>query len=369
MRLLHTADWQLGHRAQQAGDAAAAVRQRRLEAAARVVELAHQESVDLVLIAGDTFDGPDIDETIFGSGLEILESFAPIPVFLLPGNHDPLEAGGIWSRLRWQQTSPHLTLLTESAELEALPGLVLYPCPIRQRRSRKDPTSWIPERRSTESGLRVGVAHGALDTLPEGANFPIAVDRAQRCGLDYLALGDWHSMVTLPRVAYPGTIEGSRFGEKDPGHVLLVELEASAAAPPRIEPRRVGRLEFKTVALEVRDATDLERGREELLSHAPEDTLARIHLRLSTADEHLRLEVEALRGELEDRLLFLDWSWELEPEAGELPAGLARQVDDCLGELEAGGEVVLSAAAFAAEPEVVREARRLLRQTAPGEEG
>ena len=60
MRLLHSADWQLGLKAGQVGDLASAVREQRFETAERVVQLARDREVDLVLLAGDTFDGLDV---------------------------------------------------------------------------------------------------------------------------------------------------------------------------------------------------------------------------------------------------------------------------------------------------------------------
>ena len=56
MKFLHTADFQIGMRAAMLGEKGERVRMARLESARRVVELARHEQVDVVLVAGDTFE-------------------------------------------------------------------------------------------------------------------------------------------------------------------------------------------------------------------------------------------------------------------------------------------------------------------------
>ena len=182
MRILHTADWQLGFRAGQAGDRAEAVRAERLRAVERLVALALELEVDAVLVAGDVFERQDVDENVLMGVIEQLNLLAPVPVALLPGNHDPYVVGGVWTRSAWAGLGKHATIVSEAAEIELAPGLALYPCPLSQKQSRQDPTAWIPPRREGDRRLRVGLAHGALDTLSVASNFPIARDRAEVCG-------------------------------------------------------------------------------------------------------------------------------------------------------------------------------------------
>lgn len=85
MRFLHTADWHVGR----------TIRGRsRLDefesALGAVVEIARDQAVDCVLVAGDIYDqrsvSPDVDRLIFDT-LIALHS-AGIPVVAIPGNHD-----------------------------------------------------------------------------------------------------------------------------------------------------------------------------------------------------------------------------------------------------------------------------------------
>jgi DNA repair exonuclease SbcCD nuclease subunit len=378
MRILHTADWQLGLRAAQAGERAADVRAERLACVARIVDLAHELAVDLVLVAGDVFDRQEIDEAVLDATIDQLERLAPIPVVLLPGNHDPLEVGGVWDRRAFARAGAHVTIACEARELEVLPGVALYPCPLTQRISTQDPTAWIPPRAEGDQRLRIGLAHGALDSLPKRGNFPIALDRAEACDLDYLALGDWHGSMVRGRTAYPGTPEQASFGEKAPGYVLLVELEQTdPAAPrrrplPRVEQHRVGRFVWHAMETEVRDRTDLVRLEAELAEIArAEDLLLRLVVTAPGADAARRAALDALEERLRARLFVLDWTIEEHDDLeGALPDGLLGEIDDVLAAmldgapppdgLEELGELA---------PAVLREARARLRTLVAAAEG
>lgn len=159
VKILHTADWQMGMKALQAGEKAQEVRSRRFHAANRVVDVAKRENVDLVILAGDLFEHHDVDEAVVRKTVAVLDAFAPIPVFVLPGNHDPLIAGGIWDRNSWQRVGSHVTLLREAVEYHFHDGVVFYPAPLKQKQSTLDPTAWIPARAPGDDRIRIGVTH------------------------------------------------------------------------------------------------------------------------------------------------------------------------------------------------------------------
>jgi DNA repair exonuclease SbcCD nuclease subunit len=375
MRLLHTADWQLGLRAAQVGDRAAEVRAERLRTLERVVELAHRLEVDLVLAAGDLFDHHEVSEALLADTIAALQRFAPIRVALLPGNHDPLVEGGVWSRSAWAGAGDHVTVLDRAEEIELLPGVALYPCPLRQKRSVQDPTAWIPPRRRDDGRLRIGVAHGALDSLQVESNFPIARDRAELCGLDYLALGDWHGVLVQERTAYPGTFEQSAFDEKLAGYVLLVELDGGADTarrpPPRIEPHRVGRLRWQQLEAEIRDETDVERLRREVEGFgASDELLLRAWLRADGLPEAARRALDRLEEDLERSLFLLEWRVErlgLQPwSPDETALGVLADVDRTLAELVGGTppSPELASVLGDSDVELWREARLSLRRLA-----
>jgi len=260
MKFLHTADWQIGMKAAHAGIASSRVREARIESAKRVIEIARRDGVEFILLAGDTFENNAIDRPTVQKIGDILGSFGG-PVFVLPGNHDPLEVGCVWEHPVWG-SHPNIQIARETRPLKLVAGL-LYPCPVvgTSGKEKEDPTSWIAAQR--DGTFRIGMAHGTVEGDPTISGwFPISRESADRAGLDYLALGHWHSTTTYPdpsgavRMAYSGTHETTSFGERDSGNVLIVTI-AEPGARPEIRTVVSGLLSWRLVEETLTDRRQL----------------------------------------------------------------------------------------------------------------
>jgi len=366
MKFLHTADWHLGAGMASAEQHAKQVREARFRAAERVVELSREHEVDAILVAGDLFDGPNIDDDVVLRTLQLLESVAPIPVFIIPGNHDIATAGGVWDRRSWRPPD-HVHLLLERTPT-AVGDAVLYPCPLTQKQSRRDPTAWIPPRSDAEvEQVRIGLAHGGLDIAHWETNFPIDAGRAEEADLDYLALGDWHGYRAHgDRTFYPGTIEPTGFGLSDPGWALLVEV-AGPGAPPSVQKLKTAGLSWATLEHEIRGATDVEQLAADVSALGPEDALLlRLGVRvLGELDPEVLADLDALLDRLDtDCLLFhveRDDTGRASGQGGDLPDGLLRRADEILEQALEGRIPEGVGRDVASEPrDVLAEARDLL---------
>jgi DNA repair exonuclease SbcCD nuclease subunit len=232
MKFLHTADWQVGMRAAQFGEKGERVRAGRLESARQVVAVATAERVDFLLLAGDVFEHNGVERLKIREVAKILGS-APCPVYIIPGNHDPYIAGSVWEDKSWSEW-PNLHILTEPVPVQ-ISGGTLYPCPVVATDSRDDPTAWI----AAETDLvAIGMAHGSVENGAYGElTHPIPRNAAEARGLDYLALGHYHSQISYEepdghvRMAYSGTHEPTRFDEHSSGNVLIVEIASRGAVP------------------------------------------------------------------------------------------------------------------------------------------
>jgi len=260
MRFVHTADWQIGMKAAHVGAAAETVRDERLQAARRVVEVAEQADAEFILLAGDTFENNGIDRILIQRTADILGRFSG-EVYLLPGNHDPLVPCSVWEHRAWASHG-NLHVLDKAEPLE-VPGGVIYPCPVQEERSSRNPVQWIEA--TDSNGVAVGVAHGTVEGLQmEEPEYPIPRDAPIVAGLDYLALGHWHSTATyadldrVVRMAYSGSHEPTKFGERDSGNVLLVEIHARGEHPV-VTTIRTGRLSWKIIEQDLSQSGDLAR--------------------------------------------------------------------------------------------------------------
>ena len=305
MRLIHTADWQLGLQLNFVeGDNAARLRAQRLEAVRRIAEVARQNEVDAVAVAGDVFDGNAVGPETLQQARDALATFAPIPVLLLPGNHDPADPHSALGRLG---AGDHVRVLATADPVE-IPGGVVHPCPLTKRHESGDPTAHLtpcPD----DGRVHVVLAHGGVLEFSETTETPNKIDaqRVIELGYDYLALGDWHSVFSLDgqRIWYSGTPEATRWKERDPGKVLLVSVPSHGAIP-EVNPVHVARSRWveETFRLESDEDVGVFRAWLEAL---PEKswTLVRLHLQ-GQLSLHARAELDSILDEAAGQLLCLD---------------------------------------------------------------
>jgi len=225
MKLIHTSDWQLGKPFGRAPDhARGSLREARLDAIDTIGALAATEGA-FVVVAGDVFDSPSPSDREIGNALSRMERQPSVRWYLLPGNHDPARAEGLWSRVA-RLNARNVILLHERTPVEVETDLFILPAPLMHRRSAGDPTAWLDGVETPRGARRIGVAHGQVlefGGVDADAQSLIARDRAVAAKLDYLALGDRHIAQRVDAwTHHSGTPEPDDHGAT--GSVNLVEL-------------------------------------------------------------------------------------------------------------------------------------------------
>ncbi len=258
LSFIHTADWHLGHTYWKIGGRATQSREWRFEAVRRIWQLAADKNAAFILVAGDVFDTDTPSPATRQSAIELLAD-APAPVYMISGNHDPNAEGSIWQNSDFKSavnSLPNVKLALQNEPMEIEGDTLLFPCPVNRKYSRQDATLWIPEGERGEA-FRIGLAHGAWKGYfgkDEGVMNCISSDCAQRAGLDYLALGDYHSFTPAGHAAakarsfYAGTPE---IGAKDNvrgGHALAIEI-ATPGHELNVEAHKVGKIELHDLGI------------------------------------------------------------------------------------------------------------------------
>ncbi len=262
-RLIHSSDWQIGRMFRFADDVTLGVlADARLEAIGRIGALARAEDAPTVLVAGDVYDVERPSERTLRQPMERMAACPDVAWHLIPGNHDPHRPGGAWDRLLRTGLPPNVTVHVEQRPAE-IGGVWLLASALRERHASGDPTECFESMATPDGAARIGLAHGSIRGFgndgTSGHN-RIASDRAARCGLAYLALGDWHgAQQAAPRTWYSGTPEIDDFavGGNGGGEVLVVAIDGPSA-PPRVAPHRVGRFSWHRVEQDLFSAADIE---------------------------------------------------------------------------------------------------------------
>ncbi len=336
VKLLHTADWQIGKLfGQFEPDEAALLAEARFKAVERIADLASQQRLDLVLVAGDVFDAQGVSDKTIRRLFNAMAGFTGRWV-LIPGNHDAALAESVWTRAARIKAIPDQVSVCLQAQpllLDSL-GLAILPAPLTQRNSYDDPTENFAGSATPAGMLRVGLAHGSVQgLLAEGidSSNPIAARRAEQASLDYLALGDWHGTKQVDaRSWYSGTPEPDRFKANDSGQVLRVELTEPGALPT-VTAIRVGQYRWRSDVLTLQVASDIDQALQRLAAYGPADV---VHFNLSGQTDlagHRRLLEAFGQAQARARSVLIDLSaLRLEATASDIDA---LQADGYLGEV------------------------------------
>jgi len=331
MRFIHTSDWQLGKPFGRVPEGARTLLQEaRLDAIDAIAGAARREGVDLVLVAGDVFDSSEPGDRVFRQALARMKAAPDVRWVLLPGNHDPARADGLWSRIS-AEAPPNVLTCVEPIPLQLSESACVLPAPLQFKRGLDDPTAWFDLAETPPGTWRIGLAHGSIRNFSSSTDTInlLAPDRAKKAGLDYFALGDWHGRVEVdPFTHYSGTPEPDDFGRESTGMVLLVELR-SAAAPPHVRELPIGRHRWEEAAWTLSAQEDLNHLLDGLAPGAPrKDLVARLRLSgvVSLADRVTIL--GRLEAELANEIRWLDLY------AGDL---FARPTNHDLADIDANG--------------------------------
>lgn len=253
MKFIHTSDWQIGRTFRFADDdTLGALQAERLEVIRRLGLLARQEGAAHVLVAGDVYEHETPAERTLHQPIERMRDFADIQWHLIPGNHDADLPEGVWARLARSGLPENVTVHREPGAvlIDAAHKAWVLPAVLKRRHILTDLTAYMDEAETPPDALRIGLAHGSVVGFGgevESEHNPVALDRAKRAGLAYLALGDWHGFCQIDaRTLYSGTPETDRFttGGGGGGEALVVTLHGPRAEP-EIKRHRTGRYIWK----------------------------------------------------------------------------------------------------------------------------
>lgn len=126
MRLLHSSDWHIGMTRRHLSESKQAVfRDARLQAIEQLCNHAAELDVASVVVAGDVFDGNQLDSNTIISLLEMVGELT-CPVVLQPGNHDSYRRDSVYQSPAFRTHQPDNVLVPNTpGVLRDIPGLEL----------------------------------------------------------------------------------------------------------------------------------------------------------------------------------------------------------------------------------------------------
>jgi DNA repair exonuclease SbcCD nuclease subunit len=219
----------------------------------RIVEIALEEQVAALLVAGDLYDGSQrsVKTAAFLRSALARLGAAGVRVFIIRGNHDAEST--ITRDMDWPDNvhvfdgrGGHVMLTDEVA---------IHGVSFREPHA---PDSLVPKYRPVAGATNIALLHSSLSgTAGHDPYAPCTVVDLVGAGFDYWALGHIHKRGVhseAPFVVMPGMPQGRDMGEDGPKSATLVTLDDQGL---RIEERATAALEFRRVRLDISAFSEL----------------------------------------------------------------------------------------------------------------
>lgn len=228
MKILHSADWHLdaplsGH----SEENARLLRRELRKIPEKVTKLCKAEDCDLLILAGDLFDGAYTRESL--TAVRTALENVKVPVIITPGNHDFCGPDSPYVKEEW----PDNVHIFKKAQIESIAFPELN-CRIYGAGYESMDCPGLLKDFHIEGGERwhIGVLHGEVSAASHYC--PMTREHIRQSGLHYLALGHIHKGGSLRAdetlCAWPGCPMGHGFDELGAKGVILARLDQGVQA-------------------------------------------------------------------------------------------------------------------------------------------
>ena len=229
LRILHTADVHLDCDSYGSAEQRQTHRSLFRHCFQTIIDRARDETVDLLLIAGDLFDHNRVPDETVAFVQEQLRRLHQ-PVVILPGNHDCLYTNAIYDRHDFAAACDNVHVITalngQVIEFPSL-ALVVWGRAMEEHEPGFHPLEHIPTR--YDQRWHIAMAHGFFYDTPQVADrsSPIFAEEIRDTGWDYVAMGHQHVLTDKSQgdvtAYYSGAALVNWSGEQPQGQVLLLE--------------------------------------------------------------------------------------------------------------------------------------------------
>ena len=271
IRFLHTGDWQLGMTRHFFSEGVQErFAQSRFDAIRELGRIAGEEDCRFMVVCGDVFESNLVDRKTVLRALEALKD-VPVPVYLLPGNHDPLNAASVYRSTTFLERKPaHVHVIEDTTPIRVDEGIEIVGIPWTSKHPLQDLVALTTGTLEPIAGaLRVCVAHGMVDSISPNPDDPAAIslhaaeEAISKDKIHYLALGDRHSLTEVGdsgRIWYAGTPEPTDYNEVKPGFALVATIDEEGVTTKEVNIGRWKFIEREHVDLNTKEDIEALRG-------------------------------------------------------------------------------------------------------------
>ena len=226
VKILHCADLHIGAAASFLGERAESRRFEALLTFERIVSLARQNDVKIILIAGDLLNSNSIEGSFCDRIFDAIASIPEIKVVFAAGNHDPLSSDSPFLKYKIPENLYVLATNDDCKTFDDL-GVRVYGRSFSEVYLKGESIfTLIPPQ---DNYINIMCQHGDLRGDATSNYNAISADFAEKSGMDYIALGHVHKASEVIKLgesycAYCGCPEGQGFDELGEKGVYIGEI-------------------------------------------------------------------------------------------------------------------------------------------------
>lgn len=274
----------------------------------KAIDIVKTEKADMLIIAGDLFEGQWVLKSTINHVLTKLGELYPLPVFIAPGNHDPYTAESYYRIYKWPDNVHIFDQNLCRFDIDEL-NVSVYGKGFDRPYIMEPALNGFKVEDSNR--LNIMVIHG--DVADESIYNPIRLQDIENSGLDYLALGHIHGYTGLKRRGktswcYSGNLEGRDFGECGARGFVICTIDEERKIDLKFFP--VNTREYAVVNIDVTDMPDAQEIIHRIEPYCGNKVILRVFLK-GLVEEHYKEELnipfvlDQLKGSLKDELFYV----------------------------------------------------------------
>ena len=197
-----------------------------LEVFKKIIDLAIEENIEVLLIAGDVFDNLTVNKNTLFFISDQIRRIDNIKVFISPGNHDPYNEKSFYNMINWPENVYIFKGDMEFKEVKEL-NLIVWGAGFRNNYENETLLRGV----SVDSDkINIMILHGEIaSTNSKNEYNPIYINDIYNSNIDYIALGHRHKFSGILKegmttYAYSGCPQGRGFDESGEKGVIIGEV-------------------------------------------------------------------------------------------------------------------------------------------------
>lgn len=200
-----------------------------LEVFKNIIDLAIDENIEVLLIAGDVFDNLTVNKNTLFFISDQIRRIKNIKVFISPGNHDPYNEKSFYSMINWPENVYIFKGDMEFKEVKEL-NLIVWGAGFRKNYENETLLRGI---NVDNDKINIMLLHGEIASNNSKNEYnPIYINDIYKSNIDYIALGHKHKFSGILKegmttYAYSGCPQGRGFDEEGEKGVIIGEVYKS----------------------------------------------------------------------------------------------------------------------------------------------